>query len=123
MKTKEQRKYEKDFKEFCKANRLRLCTAEDGYPIARGSGRRSTDHFFDGFTDSVGVWMERDSKKKFSFAHKKLLGLGCIPLVTCDTEGTYKIPYEKALPVARFLRIVKGAARGTYSEGNIASAK
>lgn len=111
-----QNKYEEDFINFCKANNLRLKKSEDGYPIAISTGKRKGDHFYEGFDDAVGVWVDRDSKRKFTHLHKKLIDLGCEPLITCDTEGTYTVPYKQAMPVAKFLRLIKGRRRGKYGE-------
>ncbi len=115
-KSNAEREYEREFIAFCDKNNLRRKRSEDGFPIAIGTGKRKGDHFFDGFKGAAGVWVERDTKKKFSFAHKKMIKMGCTPLVTCDSEGTYTIPYEEALPVAKFLRLVKGKRRGKYAE-------
>lgn len=113
---KSQNKYEEDFINFCKANNLRLKKSEDGYPIAISTGKRKGDHFYEGFGDAVGVWVDRDSKRKFTHLHKKLIDLGCEPLITCDTEGTYTVPYKQAMPVAKFLRLIRGRRRGKYGE-------
>jgi len=115
-KSKTEREYEKEFIAFCDKNNLRRKRSEDGFPIAIGTGKRKGDHFYDGFKGAVGIWVSRDSRKKFSFTHKKMIKMGCTPLVICESEGTYIISYERALPVAKFLRLVKGKRRGKYAE-------
>jgi hypothetical protein len=101
------------FKQFAKDNRLRLRRGEDGFPIVVPTNKFKGFHLFDGFGDDfVGLFASKDTKRKFSFAHKKLVKMGCIPNVIGDTEGHYKISYDDLLPIVRELNMVKKAPSG-----------
>ncbi len=101
-----------DFKTFCRNNRLRLREAEDGNPIAQAIGKFSDDQFFCNFRQgTIGVYVMRETPRQFTFLHKKLLKLGCLPTQIGDFEGNYDIEWMNIPPVAKLLKIKKGAAK------------
>ncbi len=103
-------KESRKFKKWCRDNRLRLGRSEDGYPIAQAIGKyKSFDCFTDGWGSGwVGVVVGRETKKQFTFLNKKLVSMGCVPTQAGDFEGAYKIEMDRAIPVAKLLKIVKG---------------
>lgn len=103
------------FKEWCLENRLRLKKDDAGYPIAAAIGRyKGIDLFYEGFSDDwIGVFVARETSNKFTYLHKRLLKAGCVPIAVGDDEGTYQIKTWNAIPLAKDLKIVKGAPRIT----------
>ena len=100
------------FKTFCKNNRLRLKEAEDGLPVARAIGKFKEDEFFCNFKDgSIGVYATRETPRQFTYLHKKLIKLGCIPHQEGEFEASYDLEWMNIPPVARLLKIRKGAAK------------
>jgi hypothetical protein len=100
------------FKTFCKNNRLRLKEAEDGLPVARAIGKFKEDEFFCNFKDgSIGVYATRETPRQFTYLHKKLIKLGCIPHQEGEFEASYDLGWMNIPPVARLLKIKKGAAK------------
>jgi hypothetical protein len=100
------------FKTFCKNNRLRLKEAEDGLPIAQAIGKFSEDQFYCNFKDgTIGVYVTRDTQRHFTYLNKKLVRLGCIPTQLGDFEAAYDLEWMNIPPVARLLKIKKGAAK------------
>jgi len=100
------------FKTFCKNNRLRLKESDDGLPIAQAIGKFNGDQFFCNFKDgSIGVYVARDTPRHFTYLNKKLERLGCIPTQLGDFEAAYDLEWMNIPPVARLLKIKKGAAK------------
>jgi|TARA_R110000824_G_scaffold71504_5_gene182862 hypothetical protein len=100
------------FKTFCRNNRLRLKESGDGLPVARAIGKFKEDEFYCNFKDgSIGVYAGRDTPRQFTYLHKKLMKLGCIPHQIGDFEGSYDLEWMNIPPVARLLKIKKGAAK------------
>ena len=96
------------FKQFAKENRLRLKQGEDRFPIVASSSKYRGAHLYDGFgDDAVGLWVSRDTKKKFTFMKNRLIKLGAVPHVLGDMEGTFKVAYEDVMRVANHLKMVK----------------
>jgi|TARA_R110000824_G_scaffold268897_1_gene457507 hypothetical protein len=101
------------FKQFAKDNRLRLRRAEDGLPIVVPTNKFKGFHLFEGFgNDFVGLFASKDTQRKFSFAHNKLVKMGCIPNIIGDTEGSYKISYDDLLPIAKKLNMIMKDSTG-----------
>ena len=100
------------FKTFCKNNRLRLKESEDGLPIAQAIGKFSDDQFYCNFKDgTIGVYVTREAQRHFTYLNKKLVRLGCIPTQLGDFEAAYDLEWMNIPPVARLLKIKKGAAK------------
>lgn len=109
---KNSQKYIDDFKTFCRNNRLRLREAGDGLPVARAIGKFSDDSFFCNFErGSIGVYVSRETQRQFTYLNKKLEKLGCKPKQIGDSEGTYQIEWMNIPPVAKLLKIKKGAPK------------
>ena len=100
------------FKTFCKNNRLRLREDGDGLPVARAIGKFKEDQFFCNFRDgTIGVYVTRETPRQFTYLHKKLTKLGCVATQLGDFEGAYDLEWMNIPPVARLLKIKKGAAK------------
>ena len=100
------------FKTFCKNNRLRLKEAGDGLPIAKAIGKFSEDQFFCNFKDgTIGVYVTRETPRQFTYLNKKLTRLGCVATQLGDFEASYDLEWMNIPPVARLLKIKKGAAK------------
>ena len=100
------------FKTFCKNNRLRLREDGDGLPVARAIGKFKRDQFFCNFRDgTIGVYVSRETQRQFTYLHKKLTKLGCIATQLGDFEASYDLEWMNIPPVARLLKIKKGAAK------------
>ena len=105
-------KYIDDFKIFCRNNRLRLREAGDGLPIAKAIGKFSNDRFYCNFeTGSIGLYVTRETQRQFTYLDRKLRKLGCHPHQIGDAEGTYNVEWMNIPPVAKLLKIKKGAAK------------
>jgi hypothetical protein len=105
-------KHTENFKTFCRNNRLRLKEAGDGLPIAKAIGKFSEDHFYCNFREgTIGVYVTRESQRQFTYLNKKLVKLGCEPTQVGDFEGCYDLEWMNIPPVARLLKIRKGAAK------------
>ena len=105
-------KHIENFKVFCKNNRLRLKEAGDFLPIAKAIGKFSEDHFFCNFKEgTIGVYVTRESQLQFTYLNKKLLKLCCVPTQVGYFEGCYDLEWMNIPPVARLLKIRKGAAK------------
>ena len=105
-------KYIDDFKVFCRNNRLRLREAGDGLPIARAIGKFKEDQFYCNFEmGSIGLYVTRETQRQFTYLNKKLQKLGCQPHQIGDFEGTYRVDWMHIPPVAKLLKIKKGAAK------------
>jgi hypothetical protein len=100
------------FKTFCKNNRLRLREDGDGLPVARAIGKFKADQFFCNFKEgSIGVYVTRDTQRQFTYLNKKLIKMGCIPTQLGDFEASYDLEWMNIPPVAKLLKIKKGAAK------------
>jgi hypothetical protein len=100
------------FKTFCKNNRLRLREDGDGLPVARAIGKFKEDQFFCNFRDgTIGVYVTRETPRQFTYLHKKLTKLGCVATQLGDFEGAYDLEWMNIPPVAKLLKIKKGAAK------------
>ena len=105
-------KYINNFKIFCRNNRLRLKEAGDGLPVAKAIGKFSDDQFYCNFeTGSIGLYVTRETQRQFTYLNRKLQKLGCEPHQIGDFEGTYNIEWMNIPPVAKLLKIKKGAAK------------
>ena len=101
-----------NFKLFCKNNRLRLKEAGDFLPIAKAIGKFADDHFFCNFRQgTIGVYVTRESQRQFTYLNKKLIKLGCVPTQLGDFEACYDLEWMNIPPVAKLLKIKKGAAK------------
>jgi len=100
------------FKTFCKNNRLRLREAGDGLPVARAIGKFKEDQFFCNFRNgTIGVYVTRETQRQFTYLNKKLIKMGCIPTQLGDFEASYDLEWMNIPPVAKHLKIKKGAAK------------
>ena len=100
------------FKTFCKNNRLRLKEDGDGLPVARAIGKFKQDQFFCNFKDgTIGVYVTRETQRQFTYLNKKLVKMGCVPTQLGDFEASYDLEWMNIPPVARLLKIKKGAAK------------
>ena len=100
------------FKTFCKNNRLRLKEDGDGLPVARAIGKFSRDQFFCNFRNgTIGVDVTRETTRQFTYLNKKLVKMGCVPTQLGDFEASYDLEWMNIPPVARLLKIKKGAAK------------
>jgi len=100
------------FKTFCKNNRLRLREAGDGLPVARAIGKFKEDQFFCNFRNgTIGVYVTRETQRQFTYLNKKLIKMGCIPTQLGDFEASYDLEWMNIPPVAKLLKIKKGAAK------------
>jgi len=105
-------KYIENFKTFCRNNRLRLKEAGDGLPVAKAIGKFSEDHFYCNFKEgSIGVYVERETGRQLTYLNRKLEKLGCELTQLADQEACYDVEWMNIPPVARLLRIKKGAAK------------
>jgi len=105
-------KHVETFKTFCTNNRLRLKEDGDGLPVATAIGKFSDDQFFCNFREgTIGVYVTRESQRQFTYLHKKLVKMGCDPTQLGDFEASYDLEWMNIPPVARFLKIRKGAAK------------
>lgn len=100
------------FKTFCKNNRLRLKEDDDGLPIAKAIGKFSEDHFFCNFREgTIGVYVMRETPRQFTYLNKKLIKMGCILTQLGDFEASYDLEWMNIPPVAKLLKIKKGAPK------------
>lgn len=112
MKKQEEVAMRTAFVAFSKVNRLRLKYDEARDPICVTRSRRFPhDHMYDGFNEAMGVHIERNTMRKLNFVIQTLLGMGCILKQSGDLEANLKVPYQEALKVAGYLKIIKGSAK------------
>lgn len=105
-------KYIKEFKRFCRKNRMRLRESADGLPVAIAIGKFKDDQFYCSFEDQrLGLYVRRDSKTQFTFLRKRLEKMGCQPSTLGDDEGLFLLDYFAAPVVAKHLKITKGRAK------------
>jgi len=109
---KEQVKRIKEFKRFCRKNRLRLREAEDGLPVAKAIGKFKDDELYCSFEEgAMHLYVRRDTKTQFTFLKKRLLKMGCESVSIGDDEGIFRLLNLLAPKVAKHLKIVKGKAK------------
>jgi hypothetical protein len=109
---KEITKHVSTFKTFCKNNRLRLKEDGDGLPVARAIGKFNEDQFYCNFkSGTIGVFVTRETQRQFTYLHRKLTKLGCVATQLGDFEAAYDLEWMNIPPVAKLLKIKKGAAK------------
>lgn len=102
--------FETRFRSWAKENRLRMESAEDGFPIVRSRSRKyPEDNIFDGYDDGVGLFVKRPSQSRMTHLTQKLVSWGCQPRTKGEMEGIFLVPWEIALEVAQKLGMVKKA--------------
>ena len=57
------------------------------------------------------MYVTRETPRQFTYLNKKLERLGCIPTQLGDFEAAYDLEWMNIPPVARLLKIRKGAAK------------
>ena len=99
----------KKFREFAKANRLRLKRGEDGFPIVTARGKAYKNwHLYEGFGDEfVGLYIARDTQAKFKHSLRKVKKMGLNPYQEGDFEACFKIPYSRVWEIAKAFSMVK----------------
>ena len=99
----------KKFREFAKANRLRLKRGEDGFPIVTARGKAYENwHLYEGFGDDfVGMYIVRDTAGKLKHSVRKIRKMGLYPWREGDFEAIFKVPYSKVWEVAKAFNMVK----------------
>jgi hypothetical protein len=102
----------KEFKRFCRKNRLRLREAEDGMPIAPAIGKFKDDMLECYFSKGIMMlYVRRDTKNQFTFLTKRLLKMGCTEHAIGDDEGLFLVQHFQVPEVAKHLKITKGKAK------------
>ncbi len=96
-----------DFKEYCEENNLRYKKDACGDPISPSRRGSKNDQLYWTGTDQIGIYAERETKKKFTFLKKKLLEAGAQPNQDGDTDGTFMASKSDALAIAKILGCVK----------------
>ena len=108
----EQIKRIKEFKRFCRKNRLRLREAGDGLPIAKAIGKFKDDALSCSFIEgTMHLYVRRDTKNQFTFLKKRLLRMGCEEHAIGDDEGIFLVSHWRVPEVAKHLKITKGRAK------------
>jgi hypothetical protein len=108
----EQNKRIKEFKRFCRKNRLRLKESEDSLPIATAIGKFKDDQLACLFEKGkMLLYVRRDTKNQFTFLKKRLLAMGCEKHAIGDDEGVFRVNHRDVSAVAKHLKIVKGKAK------------
>jgi hypothetical protein len=109
MTEKEDKKSRREFRKWARENNLRLKRGTDCLPIVTARGTyKGQDTLCEGWGDEwVGVYVERETQKKFTFLVKKLVKLGCEPIAVGDQDGLFRVKQWNALPIARLLKMVK----------------
>lgn len=99
-----------EFKQFCEDNNLRYKKDGCGDPICPSRKGLKTDQLYWTGTDEIGVYVERETQKKFTFLKQKLVAhYGLRPHQDGDTDGTFYATKEQAVNVASFLGCAKNA--------------
>ena len=79
-----------EFKDFCAENNLRYKKDGCGDPISPSRKGLKTDQLYWTGTEEIGVYAERETKKKFTFLKQKLVEqYGLRPHQDGDTDGTF----------------------------------
>ena len=99
-----------EFKDFCAENNLRYKKDGCGDPISPSRKGLKTDQLYWTGTEEIGVYAERQTKKKFTFLKQKLTEQYGLRLhQDGDTDGTFMATKEQAVKVASFLGCAKNA--------------
>ena len=99
-----------EFRDFCAENNLRYKKDACGDPISPSRKGLKTDQLYWDGTSQIGVYVERETKKKFTFLKQKLIEqYGLRPHQEGDTDGTFYATKEQAVKVASFLGCAKNA--------------
>jgi hypothetical protein len=100
----------KEFKQFCEDNNLRYKKDACGDPVSPSRKGLKTDQLYWDGTSRIGVYVERETKKKFTFLKQKLVSEYGLRLhQEGDTDGTFYATKEQAVKVASFLGCAKNA--------------
>lgn len=101
-------KQTREFKKLCEKYNLRYKKNEAGEPTSP-TRKRSTpqDHLYDLCNGDIGVAVQRETSKKFTFLKNKLVKMGCEILQAGDTEGNFSVTEKHLLDVAKYLSCVK----------------
>ena len=112
----------KKFKNFAKANRLRLKRSEDGLPIVVARGKQFAGwHLYEGFGDEfVGLYITRDTPGKLKHSVRKIKNMGFTPHQEGDFDACFKIPYSKVWQVAKAFHMVKKSPSNQNISGLVA---
>ena len=98
----------KRYREFCKKFNVRYKLDDCGDPISPSSKRKYGDHmFWMDSSDEVGVYIERETPKKYNFLRRKLVTAGCRVMQDGDIEGTLAIDYKNAAKIAKIIGSTK----------------
>ena len=99
-----------EYKQFCEDNNLRYKKDGCGDPISPSRKGLKTDQLYWTGTNEIGVYAERETKKKFTFLKQKLIEqYGLRSNQDGDTDGTFYATKEQAVKVASFLGCAKNA--------------
>ena len=99
-----------EYKQFCEDNNLRYKKDGCGDPISPSRKGLKTDQLYWTGTSEIGVYAERETKKKFTFLKQKLIEqYGLRPHQEGDTDGTFIATKEQAVQVASMLGCAKNA--------------
>ncbi len=98
----------RQFKRLCEKYNLRYKKNEAGEPTSPTRKRSSpADHLYDLCNGEVGVAVQRETSKKFTFLRNKLVKMGCSVLQAGDTEGNFSVTEDNLIEVAKLLSCVK----------------
>jgi hypothetical protein len=98
-----------EFKEYCEKNNLRYKKDSCGDPISPSRRGAKNDQLYWTGTEEIGIYAERETKKKFTFLKKKLFDAGAKPNQDGDTDGTFMASQSDALVIAKILGCAKNA--------------
>ena len=99
-----------EYKQFCLDNNLRYTKDGCGDPISPSRKGLKTDQLYWTGSEDIGVYAERETKKKFTFLKQKLVEQYGLRLhQEGDTDGTFIATKEQAIRVASFLGCAKNA--------------
>ena len=94
----------RNFKEICTEFNVRSKRNDAGEPISPTRKRTNPyDHLYDLHNGKIGVHISRESSKKYTFAKKKLVSLGCKPIQDGDMEGNFSVTRTHLGKVAEYL--------------------
>lgn len=98
----------RQFKRLCEKYNLRYKKNEAGEPTSPTRKRTSpADHLYALCDGEVGVAVQRETSKKFTFLRNKLVKMGCSVLQAGDTEGNFSVAEDNLIEVAKLLSCVK----------------
>tara|TARA_R100000234_G_scaffold67841_1_gene41415 strand:- start:3748 stop:4119 length:372 start_codon:yes stop_codon:yes gene_type:complete len=99
-----------EFKQFCIDNNLRYKKDGCGDPISPSRKGLKTDQIYWTGEEHLGIYAERETKKKFTFLRQKLVNeYGLKINQDGDTDATFFATKEQAINVASFLGCAKNA--------------